>query len=503
MTDGAATLTGRGHVTATLKGGNADSALLIGRGTIFSWLLPTTGNFKGTFAALGSIVVTGPKAGDWVNLIPASGTPTEGLREHRAVFDGTAWRETEEYVRGPTGSDYTSWRFEIGDATYPARYWDGVDTTTTHQKFSVDAAGNVVVSGTLAAGAIDIPGTGSTGFHVASDGETGIGGTTAVNGKFHVAPTTGDVTSAGSFIISGTGSFKTGTSGSRLELGAGKGDIDIFAVDGTRHRFTPQNSNILHLDLTNGSAASGTLRVRNAYASGVATLQVIGSSSSKSAYLVSDNAGYGYLQLEEGSAPGTPTANSVSVYAKDKAGVSALYWKNDAGTEFDLSAAGGTLTRAVWFKPGTMQADTASSVALNTGANSIRAMAFSDGATERVDISFQVPADYVSGGSWIIHWVPGSTDAVAHTVRWSHTDKVLAAGTNITTAGTTTNVTGASAARTANVTVVEAAMDDGITVAALDHVQATLGRIGGDVTFDTYVGVVNVVLVEWSYTAST
>jgi len=45
-------------------------------------------------------------------------------------------------------------------------------------------------------------------------------------------------------------------------------------------------------------------------------------------------------RIREIVAPGTPPANSVYFYAKDKAGVSELFYKNDAGTERDLSAAG-------------------------------------------------------------------------------------------------------------------------------------------------------------------
>lgn len=39
----------------------------------------------------------------------------------------------------------TGYRVEIGDATYPLRYWDGVTT-----KFSLDASGNLVITGTIA-----------------------------------------------------------------------------------------------------------------------------------------------------------------------------------------------------------------------------------------------------------------------------------------------------------------------------------------------------------------
>jgi len=43
----------------------------------------------------------------------------------------------------------------------------------------------------------------------------------------------------------------------------------------------------------------------------------------------------------EMAAPATPAANAVRLYSRDKAGVSELFYKNDGGTERDLSAAGG------------------------------------------------------------------------------------------------------------------------------------------------------------------
>jgi hypothetical protein len=46
---------------------------------------------------------------------------------------------------------------------------------------------------------------------------------------------------------------------------------------------------------------------------------------------------------EQSASPGTPNSNKLKIYAKDKSSVSNLYWKNDAGVEFDLSV-GGTVT---------------------------------------------------------------------------------------------------------------------------------------------------------------
>jgi hypothetical protein len=58
-----------------------------------------------------------------------------------------------------------------------------------------------------------------------------------------------------------------------------------------------------------------------------------------------------FEDLNEVSAPATPAANAIRLYARDKGGISELFYKNDAGTERDLSAGagaspsiGGTLT---------------------------------------------------------------------------------------------------------------------------------------------------------------
>jgi hypothetical protein len=48
----------------------------------------------------------------------------------------------------------------------------------------------------------------------------------------------------------------------------------------------------------------------------------------------------GNVVFYERAAPSTPSANSLVLYAKDKAGVSALYFKNDAGTETEVGAGG-------------------------------------------------------------------------------------------------------------------------------------------------------------------
>src|SRR5438093_7307862 len=73
----------------------------------------------------------------------------------------------------------------------------------------------------------------------------------------------------------------------------------------------------------------------------------------------------GYLKLKEQSpAPGTPAANYLNIYAKDKAGVSALYLKDDAGNEREI-APPNTVTStgvngrvAFWTGTNTLSSDT-------------------------------------------------------------------------------------------------------------------------------------------------
>jgi hypothetical protein len=60
----------------------------------------------------------------------------------------------------------------------------------------------------------------------------------------------------------------------------------------------------------------------------------------------------GYLKLKEQSpAPGTPAANYLNIYAKDKGGVSALFYKNDAGTEREIASfsASGVVGQVAFF----------------------------------------------------------------------------------------------------------------------------------------------------------
>lgn len=141
---------------------------------------------------------------------------------------------------------------------------------------------------------------------------------------------------------------------------------------------------------------------------------------------------------------------------------------------------------------------------VNVGAspNLSRVVNYADAATSGAFWTFLVPNDWTSGVLNVqMCWTPAATDAVAHTVRWSMTVKQINTGADVTAAGTTTAFTGASAARTVNIMVVDTLTSTGITPAAAgSRVMIEVQRIGADAA-DTYVGAVRLHGVIVSYTA--
>lgn len=93
---------------------------------------------------------------------------------------------------------------------------------------------------------------------------------------------------------------------------------------------------------------------------GVITLDAAGSGA---LFSFSDPARFNsYAEFVEMSAPATPAANNLRLYAKDKSGVSALYFKRDNGVEVDLTATGtGIATDSFW--------DAKGDLAVGTGAD--------------------------------------------------------------------------------------------------------------------------------------
>jgi hypothetical protein len=140
---------------------------------------------------------------------------------------------------------------------------------------------------------------------------------------------------------------------------------------------------------------------------------------------------------------------------------------------------------------------------LGTYPNILRVTTLADAvSTNGMFWHFTTPDDWSSVLSVQPIWVPGSTDGVAHTVRWQFDAKELTAGTDVTAAGTTTAWTGASATRTANQIVFDTATAIGITPSGPNVPQRfAITRLGADGA-DTYVGVVNLAGLLITYTAN-
>lgn len=72
--------------------------------------------------------------------------------------------------------------------------------------------------------------------------------------------------------------------------------------------------------------------------------------------------GLGDVELSEVTAPGTPAINKLRLYAKDQSAVSALFYKNDAGTEINLSGgitgSGAANQLAIWSAASVLTGDT-------------------------------------------------------------------------------------------------------------------------------------------------
>lgn len=175
---------------------------------------------------------------------------------------------------------------------------------------------------------------------------------------------------------------------------------------------------------------------------------------------------------------------------------------NDHHAQVHAAADHTDRTRKLFLMANDGKLDAATAANLGASPDLTAAIAYADAATQGAFWTFLVPADWTSGNITIQPvWSPGSTDAVAHTVRWSAIAKALGAGINVATAGTTVTFTGASAARTASVLVYDTATSLTIAPAAAgDLMRLELRRIGADAA-DTYVGVVNLIGVIVSYTA--
>jgi hypothetical protein len=148
----------------------------------------------------------------------------------------------------------------------------------------------------------------------------------------------------------------------------------------------------------------------------------------------------------------------------------------------------------LWLPATLGTADGGTLTTVGSAPNAVRTISLADAATQGIWWEFSVPWWWSSLALLVQPlWLPGSTDASAHTVRWSFMAKSTAAGSDPTAAGTTQTWTGASAARTANVLVKEAATSTAVTPSAVgDLFQINVRRLGADAA-DTYVGAVRLV----------
>ena len=199
------------------------------------------------------------------------------------------------------------------------------------------------------------------------------------------------------------------------------------------------------------------------------------------------------LTLDDGAA-GPVTANVIGTIQQSGTGVSIA--GHGAADHADI-------TRSLMRFAEDATLDGATFVSLGASPDQSRAVAYADAATSGAFWMIPIPSDWASGAISVAPvWVPGSTDAVAHTVRWSYVAKLVDSASTITTAGTTTTWTGTSAARTVNVVVYESGSTTGITPNAVNQMmRLEVRRIGADAA-DTYVGVVNLVGLIVTYTAN-
>jgi hypothetical protein len=169
-------------------------------------------------AATGSLTINGaaPPAGD---KIPVGGAAADIITTSTTI----------------TGGNISTGVIRSGGFASPGSVTDGSVFSTvgmainldngaiTAKNWKVDTSGNLSLIGAIAGGTIDIGGSDSSSFHVDAAGNMWLGNGTFAGAPFSVsstgAVTASSVTITGATIVAGpTGSFKTATSGDRIEL---------------------------------------------------------------------------------------------------------------------------------------------------------------------------------------------------------------------------------------------------------------------------------------------
>lgn len=229
--------------------------------------------------------------------------------EVQDFWDGTQWQRGETMQVPEAGRTRlhsvpttSGWRVELGDPTYPIRYWDGTEAV-----FTVDDSGDIVArSITL------YPTTSATAGAVTVDASS------AGTGSVHAFSFIG-ITSEEQFYIRATGELRINN------------NVEVYGNLSTDTEPTIRMVPGGFIEMgAGGSTAPDILLYRNA--ANVLALNT-GDSLAWTGAATSRLDSSGYVQMAEIAAPATPAANQVRLYAKDSAGVSRLFYKDDAGVE--------------------------------------------------------------------------------------------------------------------------------------------------------------------------
>jgi hypothetical protein len=289
-----------------------------------AWLRSTAPTEWPSAASLGALPVVGPMVDDWAPLTTPDGEAELGMVMDKARFDGSIWIESKVYEQGPVATeaeDYSGFAWRWGEAPYIAELTDGVT-----RKFYLKNDGSAFFAGGIQASAIDIPGVGLAGVHVNAAGGMSIGGTTAAG----IAA--GDLNVAGTLTLA-SGIFRTAASGARIEINGAVGYQTLaWYHTGTVAPAQVDAGSASSLRLHPGTAAGDIAQpiIQMFSAASIATEG--GSRIAFTAQKFLFNVGP--ITLSENTAPDSgevPVANELYIYAKDRAGVTALYHKDGAG----------------------------------------------------------------------------------------------------------------------------------------------------------------------------
>jgi hypothetical protein len=201
------------------------------------------------------------------------------------------------------------------------------------------------------------------------------------------------------------------------------------------------------------------------------------------------------LWLQQIGIPSTPPTGFHAFYVDS---ADAVFKSKDSTGKVSVY---GSRVRSVFFDGSILRLDAASGVRMGVPPNVVDGIALVNGVTSGAYFNFIMPVDVITGLIKVRPiWVPSATTA-ALTVRWQMNIRVISAA-DVTAAGTSVAWTGASAARTANVEVMEPGQDStGVSPVAEDRVRLEIQRVGGDGA-DTYTGDVYLIGVRLDYSAN-